>query len=396
MFKNQNITFLLGCVYLLYGMQGILYAGGSLISQSLILILLLLGFFSLFGTISMKNKPLPVIMLALFYLMLSLTYIFSPKEVFGWRYEAVGLINTYSQFRNICVFSLFFYLGYYTTLKYKTTWKSISYLGMLFLIFAVIRFFYSEAVLIQEKNRDNVVNNAAYIFVSIIPYVPIVFQQIRRKWLGIFFVIPIVFFIIMGVKRGAIVCMIASIILSFFLHLKKTRFSIMRFLMVTLLFCLTIGLVYYLAMKNSFLLERLEYTQDKGIGTREIAYAMLWKHWLFETTNLQFLFGNGACSSIAIWGNYAHNDWLELLSNNGLLGVIVYFFVFLSFFFYTYHRKLEYIHKLAIYLCLLIMFLKSIFSMGYTDLENGIFMLLLGFLMAKSTVTTQRNSHIKS
>lgn len=220
--RGNSIIGIVGILFTLYLMQGFLYPSGSIISQSILLILLIIGLVCFIGALLQKQLPLPVAIFALFYVLLAFTFIISPKVVFGWKYEAIGAVNTFGQFKNISVFSLLFFLGYYITLKYNVTWKTISSVGIMFLLSSIIMFFYTKANLILEYKRENITNNGAYLLVSIIPFIPIFFQEVRNKIWRILLLAAIVIIIILGSKRGAIACMMSCGVFSAYYYMKRT------------------------------------------------------------------------------------------------------------------------------------------------------------------------------
>ena len=62
--------------------------------------------------------------------------------------------------------------------------------------------------------------------------------------------------------------------------------------------------------------------------------------------------------------NYAHNDWLEIAVNQGLLGLIIYAFYWLVFY-KTWKNAINSDAKTIFVLTILMLFAKSIFSMSY-------------------------------
>lgn len=65
-------------------------------------------------------------------------------------------------------------------------------------------------------------------------------------------------------------------------------------------------------------------TLEGNSSGRDSIYSILWYEFLENGSLFYCLFGFGADATISIAGNFAHNDWLELLINNGLLGIVLY------------------------------------------------------------------------
>lgn len=388
MLKNINLVLLIGILFPIYMMQGFLYPSGSIISQGILLVILAIGGMCFIGTLLHKNIPAPAIVFTLFFLMLLLTYVASPKIQYGWKHEAIGAVATFGQFKNACAFSLLFFIGYYTEIRQNVNQKIITTVFVILLVVAVIMFFHSKSRLLLELDREGVTVNAAYKFVVLIPFLPLVMNCLKNKYVRIGIVASMMSLIIMGSKRGAILCMLASSVFILYYYLHHTRLSVKKIIAVLFVVLLGCTFLFYSIEQNEYLTGRLEKMEKSGIGTRNIAYSELWKHWYSESSNFAYLFGNGSAASIGVWGNYAHNDWLELLTDNGLLGVVMYMSMFFSFLLLIYRSLLSPDFKLSMYLCLLIWLLQTFFSMGYTDVGNGVYTLLLGILTGKD-ITVQ-------
>lgn len=95
------------------------------------------------------------------------------------------------------------------------------------------------------------------------------------------------------------------------------------------------------------------------------------------------LFGRGTAQTVMIAGNYAHNDWLEFLTDNGLLGALLYLTTIVSLFFYRRKIQKGSPMRCAFMIVLLFWFIKSIFSMGM-GIMGGISMMLLGTIIGNT------------
>ena len=98
------------------------------------------------------------------------------------------------------------------------------------------------------------------------------------------------------------------------------------------------------------------------------------------------IIGEGAMETINIAGNYAHNDWLELLTCQGLLGIIIYIAYYTSLYNTLRRKRNNSLIYNILGMCLLIMSVSSIFSMSYNGLSLGI-TLCLGYCLANNKQT---------
>ena len=85
-------------------------------------------------------------------------------------------------------------------------------------------------------------------------------------------------------------------------------------------------------------------------------------------------------------GYLAHNDWLELLSNFGLVGVSSYIF-----FFYAAYKSIKTPYwsinnKIIFFTVILIWFLTTLFSMGYTSDGGYVRAMLIAYFIGSYTI----------
>ena len=115
---------------------------------------------------------------------------------------------------------------------------------------------------------------------------------------------------------------------------------------------------------------------------RDIIYAKLFDYVWNECSSVNILFGSGADYSVVIAGNFAHNDWLELLVDCGLTGVTVYAFYFAALYQSALRIPSKNAAKPMACLCLFILLSRSLFSMSYGDLFFPL-ALALGYSLAQ-------------
>ena len=313
----------------------------------------------------------------IFFILQSLSFIAVPSLV---QSSIIGNVSTFLQFKGIAVFSLSFFIAYFSAYKANISDKQLVIIGLLFFALSTIRFFYDQSQLLIYFGREGITNNAAYMVISALTFLPIIFN--KYKMLGIFILFLSIFLIINGLKRGAIVCLAALIIFSLWYYKKyiKWGFKSYIFTFLFILGCTVYSVDIY--KSNKFIQRRIEKSIEGDSSGRMEVYAEFWEYWKGDS-NLTFFLGNGMSRTVSINGNYAHNDWLELLINNGLCGALVYLLFFVSLLRFINRMTLPLHLKCAAYFCLIIWILKTLVSMGYTDLFNAMFMILLGLLVGK-------------
>ena len=377
----QNKLLILVALFTVYYLQGALYPSGSIVSQGILLIYLLFGVFCFVKTFGNRVTPRCIMIWSVFFLIHGLCFLISPKEVVGMKNEAIGRVATFNQFKEIATFMLTLFIGYYYSYKNKTSEKNILWFGIIFFLSSVVQYYYSLSQLMIKYGEEST-NNAGYTMLTVVPYLPIVFK--RKRILGIIMAVVIVALIMWSAKRGALMCLAGAAIFALFYYLKTHKVRL-KTIMVIILLSFVVGyFVYQQYLDNEYLQSRMEATMEGKSSNRDVAYSQLFNHWLNETNPLLFLFGNGTAQTITVWGNYGHNDWLELLIDNGLVGTLVYFAMFVATISYIRKARLSKLNKMSAYLCVLILFMQSCFSMGFTGGGNGIFILLLGVIIGNN------------
>ena len=124
----------------------------------------------------------------------------------------------------------------------------------------------------------------------------------------------------------------------------------------------------------------MEKTQEGYSSGRDVIYAGAWHAWSDSDSFVTLLLGRGFDGILKLEStghHHAHNDWLELLVNYGLLGVFVYLVLFVVFFIQA--SKIESLElKYAFLSGLLIWFLKTLYSMGFTGETLSVAMISMG------------------
>jgi len=358
----------------LYWLQGILYPKGSIISKLSQIITFILCFYYLLKIqLEFKKKEfLYLAITALLFLNLFgviLTGDLSNSLHFGMLQRILGCI-------------LPFYPFYYFSKKNFLQEMHMAVFCYILLIVFVFQFFLFNEIQTERQGRAMIINNSAYSLLKLIPFLFLLKKRLI-KWGALLIIIVL---IIQSAKKGALLlAFISSIIfvVNDFKYIKKNKIFNRGKILI-----LTIGLVILVWRKilsNEFLLFRLNRAIQEGntSGRGEI-FHNIFSYWVDAPSFLNLIFGFGFAESLSITNrHFAHNDWLELLSNFGIFGVFIYLLFFRALIkLYFSFRKREKYKKIV--LIIIIVFLgKTVFSMGYTAMETFILMILIGFLLGK-------------
>lgn len=373
---HKYIRILLFVLIIVYFAQGSLYEEGSLLSQATLFSIL-----GLSGIYFIKTLDKPIY-----------------KNLFYKSFTALMLINIvgyiftgnhsepiyFNQLKTILIAALPFYPFYYFA-QNKILKERHLFLFFIFLIPVIIADFYfsKDAILATRVSNFNIVNNAAYSFVFLIPYV---FLIKHKKIVSSLIMLLLLFFIVEGAKRGALITGVIGAVFFAYYQLrtieKKNRALGFLFVGIGITVIAFYGYKYYIS--NEYLVERMiSITQGDSSGRDEI-YASLFNSWYESNSYINLLFGFGFASTLTVSesGHFAHNDWLELLTNFGLLGVIIYVTMFYAAIRYALDKKLSIDKRLLMMAIVSMWFMTTAVSMNYTS-SNAMYQnILIAFLMA--------------
>ena len=234
-------------------------------------------------------------------------------------------------------------------------------------------------------DEEEITNNISYMFVSLLP---MVFLFHNKPVLQYGLLTILMLYIIIGMKRGAILIGVIAVIIIIFSSFTD-RSNVRKFFTMFLSVFIIVGLFYviqYMMENSPYFIKRIDETLEGRSSGRDIIYSKIWDAIWNERNVLCFLFGHGANSSIRYAGNFAHQDWLETLCNNGFVGTCILTAFFLVFAKTVMLGKRNLTPQL--FYCFLtlwiITFLKTMFSMSIQnlDMSQG---LLIGYLSYAST-----------
>lgn len=382
-FNECDLYVALGILYLL---QDILYPAG-LIAQAIQMAIIIWGIIyavPLIGNFRkqpkiLKASTLLVIMYCVYgiieivfphnYIVISFT---EPVRAYGY------LQNALNSFLPIFVFYRFYKQGLLTQSK-------IELYTYAFLILFILRFYHTQSVfieraLINHSDREEFTNNTGYSFLYIIPMLFFI-----RKTVIKFILLALTgAFLILCMKRGAIIIGGSAIIYFLIFQIRHSRNVWIKSAVIFLsgLFLMTtIWYILDMMSTSDYFMYRIEQTKAGDSSARDVLYADLLHELKTDPSLAHFIFGRGANATIGIAENYAHQDWLELMTNNGLIGIALGVFFFYALF-HTAH-KYRYVLGSTYYTVFIMlscmMFVQTFFSMIIYQLPKCA-TILIGFM----------------
>ena len=383
-FKAFNRCDLFVVIWSLYMLQAILYPLG-IINRVLQLVLLLWGSLVVCRCVLNFTKQPRVLnattLLLLMYIIYGLIHILFGSQVISKYGFSASSNYVYLQASLNSLLPIFVFYDF--TKKGLLTEDRIKKYLFLFLIVFILLFVHNSLSLMQEDKQEENTNNIAYMFVTLVPLVYFYYKKPLLQYIVIF---TLFVFVLLGVKRGAILIFLLSVVYFIFTQLKnRSNKKRVNILLTAMLLLLAISFVQNRLSISEYLNLRIEQTAEGSTSGRDILYKAIWNEVSQETNLLTFIFGRGANSTIGIAGNYAHNDWLETLCNNGAIGAVIlgYFFLVLFKLLFVVKRNLPPYYLDSFFTLFLIVSMKSVFSMSIQNMEISTTM-LLGYIVYKS------------
>lgn len=220
-----------------------------------------------------------------------------------------------------------------------------------------------RSMMIDEE--DEVTNNAGYLVLSLVP----MFLFLKaRSWAQYLFIAGAMLLVFLSMKRGAILCglILAAV---YYLYIFRKSKSSTRLGVIIALIIAAYGTFYVydrLATTSAYFQERMDDTMEGNTSGRDWIHGFFIDYYLNRYTLTEQLVGRGANSTLELFNMFAHNDWIELGINQGLLGMLLYLFFWLAFIGMLLKKDIPPEVKTSLMMIFVIYLLKSFFSMSYS------------------------------
>lgn len=362
---------------IIYQHQALILPNESILNLVTLFGIIGISFFYLVKTISTKGISKAKIIKPILVLLVSfvLYYIINPRTVDG--------INSVNTVKIVLFVLLSFFPVYYWTATNSLNLQKLRFFVISVFIFSTIQYFNGGLLEDELMDMNKSANNSSYTFVTLIPIIILLFWDKRKILFSL--LIPIFFLTILGLKRGAIICLFGSTIILIFNIFKSQskKNDVRNFLLLILTLCIVSLAVYYLYDNNPFLQRRFQDTLAGNSSARNSIYSNIFYSWYDSNDIFYKLFGGGLDFSVIIARSFAHNDWLEVLSSMGLLGIILYLSLNLSLFNLV-KRNHSKLNKIVLYSLSFSWLIMSIFSMLLYSTTSYLFMIPLAIISAKN------------
>ncbi len=322
--QTKSITWLTRIVFITLFMRvADYYGGGTLFSKMAILLSFAVAIggvlnylFNSCGEVNIRKSV--GVNLFLFWMVTVLTTLFNYERQYIW-YEVTGNLTFY--FGIYCIASKAMHSPF--SLKQLTNGFFI-----IEIIFTVMFLWYRFS---GVKISDGAVNSV-YFVVTLLPFA--LLNQNKSKLL--IAVALIVLVALISNKRVAFLMVLIAVAVYFLLILLMNTMSFEKKVAFILLTVIAVGVVWnlYNSMAETMdvnLFERLETLQEDGGSGRDVIYAKVTEK-IKKFTVKDWITGHGFSGVSATAGikTSAHNDFLEVIYDYGIGGIILYVFLLLK------------------------------------------------------------------
>lgn len=374
----------------LYTSQGFFLPQASIFSQLLLMSLLIISLY--YTYIANMRYRLPTYFIGLNFLVamftiygICLMILYNPADFLLKRDSFIYLKTIYRSLLPIFVFYVLFKEEKYDERK-MYIWIFI------LLFFTSVEFFQQEKKLMIKamllgRNSTEFTNNIGYLFLSLFPACVFLYKKPLLQYIALGYC---VIFILLGMKRGAM--LIGAVCLVWFLWNNVKNANIRKkfgLLFLTAILCI-VGFLFVQHQMNDSLYfqKRVEQTLEGNSSGRDVLYQTFFDYFFEKTTPLQFAFGSGADATLKVTYNYAHNDWLEIAVNQGVLGLVIYMLYWILFAKECLSKSYSSQEKLALQIIFIIYFMSTLFSMSYNFMSTSA-TFILGYCLTQENKNEQ-------
>lgn len=380
--NKATVYIIAWCIYMT---QGVFLPTGGLITQLLVIGLLLVSLYYTFVVNARYDLPIYFKGLNAILAMFSIYGVYLMLGGYDAREYTIN-VPSFNYLKNIYLSLLPIYSFYFFTREKLINEKMVLKIILFFVVVVTIQYFHNQnqmliAAMLKRSSAEEFTNNIGYSFLTLIPACVFFYKRpiIQYVFLGY-----CVLFVIMGMKRGAV--LIGAICLMYFLwenlktsHIKKK----IGIVFLSSIICLLGSMYIQKKMEESiFFQKRIEDTLEGESSHRDDLYITFLDYFWNGTSPLQFVLGSGANATLKVSYNYAHNDWLEIAVNQGVIGLIVYLLYWLTFAKTMLSNDYSSKMRLVLQLLFIIYFMKTIFSMSYNAMPIPA-SFILGFTLAQ-------------
>ena len=391
MLNGLNIAKIYIIAWCVYYSQGIFFSEGSLFTRLLVAVLLCISLYYVFIANTRYKLPFYFWGLNILLGMFSVYGIYLMIGGYNPTEYAVSVPSFY-YLKNILISLTPIYTFYVFSKEGLINEKILGFLFVVLFGCAVANYYHNYQkqlymALLMGSNAEEFTNNAGYGFLALIPFCAFINKRPILQYIALG---SCLVFLFMAMKRGAI---IIGVLCAIWLMWNNLRDASIKKKIGVLTLSMALCFIGYLFVENKmqesfYFQKRIEDTLEGNSSGRDKLYVRFVDYFMNEATPLQFAVGSGANATLKVGKKYAHNDWLEIAVNQGILGLLIYILYWGLFAKEILSKHYAPREKIALQMLFIIYFMKTIFSMSYNDMSIGATM-MLGYCLAKEDENEQ-------
>ena len=296
---------------------------------------------------------------------------------FVWITQAIAFYSGDSSATTQFKESAFVLLSSAPIISMRYNPKHVKFFLCTMALVSIVMYFVTMSIMRLED--ENSYGGGYQILVAL----PVFLYFFRNKALRTQMIITIVLLVLVltSMKRGDILACILVVVVYYYIKLRDKKGKIDLRIIVAAIVTAFIGFFAfkYLLATNEIFAWRFEQTIEGDSSNRDTIYSSLWNYYLNAPLNVQ-LFGGGFDATLKIADARAHSDVLEVLSCEGIIGLIVYMGSFISLF-KQMRRRTDVTEKAILASILIIWFVKMIFSMFIFSQPSIILFALTAYIL---------------
>ena len=259
------------------------------------------------------------------------------------------------------------------------------------LLIACVVYFYNmrDSLLLNNMLDEDagITNNAGVVFVMLMPWLFV----LKKRWLATIGLFACLFYIVLSAKRGSIVAAVVPSVLFVAFYVRTFNAWWKKCLFLVAILLALFGGVWTFLNEDEYLQQRLEETQAGDSSGRDTIYRNALDCWWYSD-DAQFWLGHGFFATVPELGKMAHNDWLEILVDYGLVGFVLYASIVWGLW-RQYRCEKTLTGRMVLLSCLSIWGLRSLFSMVFFEQALAIMSVPLGIVLGFKQQNQSNNYH---
>lgn len=355
-----------------------------LIVQNKFILIRNLAVFCMIGNLLYFVFPFPAIVWRLSFVLLSLYCVYKDYV----QYSFSGIEKAILMFTGLNL--IYFFVSYLWSNPSTTTLGNTLYALLAFVMFAFLgkkgilthKFILVSAILLTvaaipsfynaqqlaltkiASESDETTVNASTIFLMLLPLL----FCLRNRVVSLVLFCVCLFFLISGAKRGNILAAAIPSVLYIWMLFRGNKKNIFKIAVMIIVVTTIVIWAKDIILSNEYLLIRYEKTLGGDVSGRDVIYSILWNMWIGTDSVINLLFGYGYNGTFIYSPihTFAHNDWLEIIVDFGILGFLLYTAIFIAFtkFFFRLNKGYS---RTVCFAIVSIWLLKTMYSMGFME-----------------------------